>query len=222
MRPVRLAQKCSGFGFGRAYAEAAPYAEARDGMSGKKIMQSFLALFIAALLALAPAAPLWADDGGDDGGFDGGDFDDGGDEGEDEEDNDQDNDQDKDGDGRPDKDGHGGHGGHGHGHHGGRHHHHHSYGGWPAWGFGPAFGFGAFGYMPPYYPPAYYGYPPAAGRFVPPPVYIERKDVAQPANQAQGNFWHYCRSAEGYYPQVKECPDGWEQVAPQAKEDNQE
>jgi hypothetical protein len=53
-------------------------------------------------------------------------------------------------------------------------------------------------------------------------VYIERKDVAERANQSQGNFWHYCRSAEGYYPQVKECPDGWEQVAPQAKEDNQE
>jgi hypothetical protein len=173
-------------------------------------------LFIAALLALGPVAPVWADDGGDDGGFDGGDFDDGGSEDEGEEDDGQGSDQDKDGDGRPDKDGHGHHG---------RHHHHqhiHSYGGWPAWGFGPAFGFGAFGYMPPYYPPAYYGNPAVGGRFVPPAVYIERKDLPPPATQSQGNFWHYCRSAEGYYPQVKECPDGWEQVAPQAKQDDPE
>jgi hypothetical protein len=188
----------------------------------KKITQSFLILLIAAVLGLAPSAPVWADDGGDDGGFDDGGFDDGAGDDDGEGDNDQHNDQDKDGDGRPDNDGHGhkdGHGQHG------RHHHHqhiHSYGGWPAWGFGPGFGFGAFGYMPPYYPPAYYGYPPAAVRPVPPAVYIERNDTAQSAAQSQGNFWHYCRSAEGYYPQVKECPDGWEQVAPQAKQDDQE
>ena len=174
----------------------------------KKIIQSFLTLFVAALLVLAPVAPIWADDGGDDGGFDDGGDDDPGDE---------DNDQDKDGDGRPDKDGKDGHG-----HHGRHHHHHHIHPYYGGWGFGPAFGFGAFGYMPPYYPPAYYGYPPAAGRFVPPAVYIERKDAPPPATQTQGNFWHYCRSAEGYYPQVKECPDGWEQVAPQAKQDDQE
>ena len=174
----------------------------------KKIIQSFLTLFVATLLVLAPVAPIWADDGGDDGGFDDGGDDDPGDE---------DNDQDKDGDGRPDKDGKDGHG-----HHGRHHHHHHIHPYYGGWGFGPAFGFGAFGYMPPYYPPAYYGYPPAAGRFVPPAVYIERKDAPPPATQTQGNFWHYCRSAEGYYPQVKECPDGWEQVAPQAKQDDQE
>lgn len=169
----------------------------------EKLKQLYLAFLVAALLGINSTVPALAQDGGDDGGFDDGGADDAGD------DNDQDNDQDKDGDGQPDKDGDG------HGHHG-KHHHHHVhpyYGGWPAWGFG----FGAFGYMPPYYPPAYYGYPPAAGRFVPPAVYIERKDVAQPAQPAtgsQGNYWHYCRSVEGYYPYVKECPDGWEQVAP--------
>jgi hypothetical protein len=174
----------------------------------KKIIQLFLTLFIAALLALAPVAPGWAedgDDGGSDSGGDGGSDEEGG------EDDGQGRDQDSDGDGHPDKDGHG--------HHGRHHHHIHSYGGWPAWGFGPA-----FGYMPPYYPPAYYGYgyPPVAVRSAPPAVYIERKDAPQPATQSQGNFWHYCRSAEDYYPQVKECPDGWEQVAPQAKEDSQD
>ena len=76
-------------------------------------------------------------------------------------------------------------------------------------------------------PARVFGYPPAAGRFVPPAVYIERKETAQPAQPAtasQANYWHYCRSAEGYYPYVKECPDGWEQVAPtpQAGNDDQE
>ena len=62
----------------------------------------------------------------------------------------------------------------GYGHHGRRHHHIHSYGGWPAWGFG----FGAFAYMPPYHPPAYYGYPPVRFRPAPPAVSIERKDLS--------------------------------------------
>ena len=185
----------------------------------EKLKQLCLASLMAALLGLNSTVPALAQDGGDDGGFDDGGADDAG------SDNDQGHDQDKDDDGQPDKDGDGhGHKG-GHGHHG-KHHHHHGhpyYGGWPAWGFG----FGAFGYMPPYYPPAYYGYPPAAGRFVPPAVYIERKETAQPAQPAtasQANYWHYCRSAEGYYPYVKECPDGWEQVAPtpQAGNDDQE
>ena len=194
----------------------------KTGIALEKIKQVCLAFFVAALLGINAMAPALAEDGGDDGGFDDGGFDDGG--ADDAGDNDNDQDNDKDGDGRPDMDGHG----HkdGHGHHGKHHHHHHVhpyYGVWPAWGFG----FGSFGYMPPYYPPPYYGYPPAAGRFVPPAVYIERKDVAQPAQPttgSQANFWHYCRSAEGYYPEVKECPDGWEQVAPtpQADKSDQE
>ena len=51
------------------------------------------------------------------------------------------------------------------------------------------------------------------------------KTPAQPATESQANYWHYCRSAEGYYPYVKECPDGWEQVAPtppQAGKEDQE
>jgi hypothetical protein len=188
----------------------------------EKTKQLCLAFLAAALLGLNATVPALAQDGGDDGGFDDGGFEDGGMD----EPGDGDNDQDKDGDGQPDKDKDGDGGGHGHkgghGHHGNHHHHHvHPYyGGWPAWGFG----FGAFGYMPPYYPPPY-GYAPAAGRFVPPAVYIERKDTAQPATESQANYWHYCRSAEGYYPYVKECPDGWEQVAPtppQAGKDDQE
>jgi hypothetical protein len=47
-------------------------------------------------------------------------------------------------------------------------------------------------------------------------VYIQRQEVVQVQPQAQAaNYWHYCRNPEGYYPYVKNCPDGWLQVAPQ-------
>lgn len=137
---------------------------------------------------------------------------------------------------------HGGGGGHhggGHhgGHHGGGHHghhhgggHHHNYGGYGlGLGLGVigGYGLGYYGNRALYYPPAYgyaprygyapnYGYPVAA---VPaaPPVYIQQQEVAQvpPQARAATNYWHYCRNPEGYYPYVKNCPDGWMQVAPQ-------
>ncbi|MFZ3045386.1 MAG: hypothetical protein WA151_05695 [Desulfatirhabdiaceae bacterium] len=28
------------------------------------------------------------------------------------------------------------------------------------------------------------------------------------------NYWYYCRSPRGYYPDVKECPLGWKKVIP--------
>ena len=159
----------------------------------EKIKLLCLTCLMAALLGMMPGGAAWAFDG-DDGGSDDGGFDDGGD-GDDEG-------QDHDGDGH--------HDGQGHHHH--DHlivHHHHGGWGWP--GFGPGFGFGGFGYMPPFYP-SYYAYPPLAVQ--PPPVYIQQQNAAQPAHGSQAN-WHYCQASEGYYPEVKECPDGWQQVAPQ-------
>ncbi len=32
--------------------------------------------------------------------------------------------------------------------------------------------------------------------------------------QQQANFWYYCRSADGYYPYVRQCPEGWQPVSP--------
>ena len=123
------------------------------------------------------------------------------------------------------------------------HHHGHA---WPIWapasGFGSGFGlglgglglggfggpgFGAFGYGTPYYPSGYYDsrpaynpllYPPLIFQSAPPPAYIQKQNAAQPVTGAQPGYWHYCREPEGYYPQVQECPDGWEPVAPQAPE----
>jgi hypothetical protein len=112
--------------------------------------------------------------------------------------------------------GHGGGGGWG-GHYGGGH-----YGG--GWGYGRGgyyggiglglglgYGLGYYGGYP-YYP--YYAYPPVVSTVpVAPPVYIQQA-APQPVPQPQADYWHYCRNPEGYYPYVKECPGGWQQVAP--------
>lgn len=123
----------------------------------------------------------------------------------------------------------GGHWGGGYygGHYGGH------YGGWgghvyPRGGgiyYGPGllgFGLGlGYGYGWPYYYPYnsyYYGYPSTVIQ-VPsvPQVYIERGDAdTSPAPQA--GYWYYCRRPEGYYPYVRECPNGWEQVSPRPQD----
>jgi hypothetical protein len=72
--------------------------------------------------------------------------------------------------------------------------------GGPPW-FGPA-------YYPSYYYPPYYAPMPVS-----PPVYIEQGE-AQPVPRPQG-YWYYCAEAKGYYPYVKDCPGGWQRVAPQ-------
>ena len=47
-----------------------------------------------------------------------------------------------------------------------------------------------------------YTYPTAV--YVPYPAY----------GQSQPQYWAYCRSAQGYYPYVPECPGGWLPVLP--------
>ena len=66
------------------------------------------------------------------------------------------------------------------------------------------YGYG-YGYPGYYYPPALYNYAPP-----PAPVYIEQG----PAPGAQGD-WFYCPQYRAYYPQVQQCPGGWQRVAPQ-------
>ncbi len=89
------------------------------------------------------------------------------------------------------------------------------------------YGLGYYGNRMPYYPPTYgyapgyayapnYGYPPVMAAPAAPPVYIQQQEIAQvPAQARVADYWHYCRNPEGYYPYVKNCPDGWMQVAPQ-------
>lgn len=73
-------------------------------------------------------------------------------------------------------------------------------------------------YYSPYYYPPYYYYPPQVIVRPEPPVYIERAAppaAAQPeaGSRSQG-YWYYCGNPQGYYPYIKECPAGWQQVVP--------
>ena len=115
------------------------------------------------------------------------------------------------------------HGSHGGGWHGGggsgvRHGGPPSGGHWHGGRFRPFVGgavfIGAFGYpyyaYPGYYYPAY-GYPPAPAPYYPPVTgYVEQPSAAAP----QGD-WFYCPQSRAYYPQVQECPGGWQRIPPQ-------
>ena len=37
----------------------------------------------------------------------------------------------------------------------------------------------------------------------------------QQQQQQASNAWYYCQGSNAYYPYVRECPTGWQQVAPQ-------
>jgi hypothetical protein len=72
---------------------------------------------------------------------------------------------------------------------------------------------------PMWYPPPYY-YPPQVIVVPPaqPTVYIEQQQQeAEPAAPTAGahQYWYFCKSAKGYYPYVKECPEAWQKVLPQ-------
>lgn len=57
----------------------------------------------------------------------------------------------------------------------------------------------------------YYNYPPVFTPY-PAPTYIERPDEAAVPPE---HWWYYCAESQRYYPYVKECPGGWQRVAPQ-------
>ena len=76
------------------------------------------------------------------------------------------------------------------------------FGGW-GW-YGPPYGY----YYPPYYPSSVVVVP------AQPPTYVQQEGV-QSAPAPQQGYWYYCTDARAYYPYVKECPGGWQRVAPQ-------
>lgn len=114
-------------------------------------------------------------------------------------------------------------GGHGYGHGGGH------WGGF-GWGVGIAAAVLSLPFIaansvfyPPYgYAPAY-SYGPDYGATIAPPVYTQPV-YSQPAYapqyqapaqaQASANYWYFCASSNGYYPYVRHCPEGWQQVSP--------
>jgi hypothetical protein len=76
---------------------------------------------------------------------------------------------------------------------------------------GPGFGWYDPFWWPydPYYYPFAYPYLPreAIGQYAPPPGYLPEAAGA-PAQQ----YWYRCGNPEGYYPYVRACNGGWEQV----------
>ena len=80
---------------------------------------------------------------------------------------------------------------------------------------GPQVGVGLWlgpGWWGPYYYPSYnpYYYPEQ-------PIVIQQQPevYVQPSPQAaQPIYWYYCKDPQGYYPYVKECPNGWMKVVP--------
>lgn len=109
----------------------------------------------------------------------------------------------------------GGHGGHGGGYtHGGGYHH----------GGGHYYGSSSV-YIGPVWYPWYYPYPypyPYPYYYSPPPVVIEtgpQEYIYQSPQPAAPSYWYHCGNPEGYYPYVKQCPGGWEKVAPTNPQD---
>ena len=68
-------------------------------------------------------------------------------------------------------------------------------------------------YAPPYYYPAYYPAPVVVQQQ--PTVYVEQQPAPAAQASAPAGYWYYCAGSHAYYPYVKECPAGWQRVAPQ-------
>ncbi len=92
-------------------------------------------------------------------------------------------------------------------------------GGWRWWGPGVFIGGGLaapywgypYGYPYGYAYPYPYGYPAYSQ-----PVVVEPSPQTYIQQDAQAQqYWYYCQSPQGYYPYVRECPGGWQQVSPQ-------
>lgn len=113
--------------------------------------------------------------------------------------------------------------GHGFSHHGQRHHgHHRNHGHFHSRGRveiiigAPLPGAWHYRTQPHYYAQSQhyvYAYPPVIAVPSSPLVYIERGE--QDGIQQPPPYWYYCDNPHGYYPYVRVCPRGWQQVPAQ-------
>ncbi len=62
----------------------------------------------------------------------------------------------------------------------------------------------------PYYPPAVV-VPPA------PSAYVEQAPTGSYSTRPVQSFYYYCAASKSYYPYVRDCPGGWEQVPTQPR-----
>ncbi|KAB2923976.1 MAG: hypothetical protein F9K30_09915 [Dechloromonas sp.] len=60
-------------------------------------------------------------------------------------------------------------------------------------------------------PPPWYYQPTIVVPAPQPTIYIEQGDGSGES------LWYYCRSAAGYHPYVRECPEGWLKVLPEVE-----
>jgi hypothetical protein len=72
---------------------------------------------------------------------------------------------------------------------------------------------GPYYYAPPpyYYPP----YPPPVVIQSEPDAYVQRSDMNESggsAPESSSGTWWYCPTSKSYYPYVKECSSGWQEV----------
>jgi len=83
-------------------------------------------------------------------------------------------------------------------------------------GFGVFLGAPIYNYGFPYYNygyPYFYSPPPTVVTIpTPAPIYIQQTPMVTRPNGTA--YWYYCTNPEGYYPSVKNCPNGWQKVAP--------
>jgi hypothetical protein len=83
------------------------------------------------------------------------------------------------------------------------------YGPYPYYYYGPSpycYGPRPYCYGP---PPYYYGPDYSRPRYDPPTVYVEKFEGA-PTPETQGDI--FCPDRSAYYPDVKDCPNGWQRV----------
>lgn len=85
-------------------------------------------------------------------------------------------------------------------------HHHH---GRTVFFVGAPFLFWAWPYGYYYAPPPYYYGPDYVARETMPPVYVEKFD-GTPTPQTPGDI--YCPAKQAYYPDVQDCPNGWQRI----------
>jgi hypothetical protein len=82
----------------------------------------------------------------------------------------------------------------------------------PYW-WGPRYVYPGWAYPPPY-PSTLYVPPPIVVSPPPPVVYVERP--AEAAASPAAGYWYWCAEPRGWYPDVGECPAGWQPVPPRA------
>ena len=80
-------------------------------------------------------------------------------------------------------------------------------------GWGPLVGLGiGVGLMELSHPYHYYSPPVVIEQA--PSVYIQQSPQQAPMSAQEPTYWYYCQEPQGYYPYVKQCPQGWMKVVP--------